>query len=145
MDLNFAQSGQPQTALPRPLAQDAVDRPPPGQRDYSAARLTRHAIDRFIERFWTGPPDERVQAESMLRQALHRCRRLGRTPASEAAAILAVYGERPLVAIFQNDTCTTVLTWPQFEPRLADFGRPNLPRKRGRMLRRLGQGDAAPD
>ena len=42
-----------------------------------------------------------------------------------------------LVAVLQGSTCLTVLTWPQFEPRLPEFGRPHLPRKRGRMLRRL--------
>jgi hypothetical protein len=47
-----------------------------------------------------------------------------------------------LVAILQDDTCTTVLTWPQFEPRLAEFGRSRLPCKKGRMLRRL-KGDAS--
>ena len=42
-----------------------------------------------------------------------------------------------LVAVFQGDSCLTVLTWPQFEPRLAEFGRAHLPRKPLRMLRRL--------
>jgi hypothetical protein len=55
---------------------------------------------------------------------------------------MALHGERVLVVILQEEACTTVLTWPQFEPRLAEFGRAHLPRKRGRMLRRLGMGDA---
>ena len=44
-----------------------------------------------------------------------------------------------MVAILQEDACSclTVLTWPQFEPRMPEFGRVRLPRKRGRMLRRL--------
>ena len=29
--------------------------PPAGQRDYSAVRLTRHALERFIERFAVAP------------------------------------------------------------------------------------------
>ena len=33
----------------------------------------------------------------------------------------------------------TVLTWNQFLPRLADFGRAKLPRKWGRVLRRLSE------
>ena len=33
----------------------------------------------------------------------------------------------------------TVLTWNQFLPRLADFGRRKLPRKWGRVLRRLSE------
>jgi hypothetical protein len=106
---------------------------PAGQRDYSAVRLTRHALDRFVERF--GAPAE--QAEAGLRAALARTRRLGRNPANDAVAVLGLHRGRVLVAILQDDACTTVLTWPLFEPRLAEFGRTRLPRKRGRMLRRL--------
>ena len=51
--------------------------------------------------------------------------------------MLALHREKVLVAIFQDDSCLTVMTWPQFEPRLHEFGRAHLPRKRGRMLRRL--------
>ena len=42
-----------------------------------------------------------------------------------------------LVAIVQQSSCLTVLTWPQFVPRLSEFGRPRVPRKWGRVLRRL--------
>jgi hypothetical protein len=42
-----------------------------------------------------------------------------------------------LVAIIQGSTCLTILTWNQFVPRLADFGRRTLPRKWGRLLRRI--------
>lgn len=113
---------------------------PKGQRDYSGLRLTRHALERFVERFWTGPavdPD-RPEVESALRAALERTRRLGRNPSTHAIAVLALVGERILVAVIQNDACLTVMTWPQFEPRLREFGRARLPRKRGRMLARLG-------
>ncbi|HEV3165117.1 MAG TPA: hypothetical protein VGZ22_13915 [Isosphaeraceae bacterium] len=106
---------------------------PTGQRDYSSARLTRHALDRFVERFGGEP----AAAEMALRMALRRTRRLGRNPENGAIAILALHGQRVLVAILQDDSCLTVLTWPQFEPRMAEFGRTRLPRKRGRMLRRL--------
>ena len=106
---------------------------PAGQRDYSAIRLTRHALERFVERFG-GAPEE---AEPALRAALSRTRRLGRNPDNGAVAVLAVHGGSVLVAILQEMACLTVLTWPQFEPRLAEFGRTRLPRKRGRMLRRL--------
>jgi hypothetical protein len=106
---------------------------PPGQRDYSEARLTRHALERFVERFGV-PPEE---AEGALRAALGRTRRLGRNPENGAVAALAMHQERVLVAIFQGDSCLTVLTWPLFEPRLAEFGRARMPRKRGRMLWRL--------
>src|SRR5215210_712669 len=106
---------------------------PAGQRDYSAVRLTRHALERFVERFGVEPG----AAEPALRAALGRTRRLGRNPANGAVAVLAVHGHRALVAILQEETCLTVLTWPLFEPRLAEFGRTRLPRKRGRMLRRL--------
>jgi hypothetical protein len=107
--------------------------PPAGQRDYSGVRLSRHALERFAERFG-GRPEA---AEADLRAALARTRRLGRNPDNGAVAALALRGERVLVAILQGDTCVTVLTWPQFEPRLPEFGRARLPRKRGRMLDRL--------
>ena len=107
--------------------------PPPGQRDYSNARLTRHALERFVERF--GVRED--AAEELLRAAFKRTRRLGRNSENGAVAVLALHGKRMLVAILQDDVCLTVLTWPQFEPRLPEFGRIRLPRKRGRMLRRL--------
>jgi hypothetical protein len=117
---------------------------PTGQRDYSGVRLTRHAMERFRERFWTGAPGAVEAAEDALRGSLARTRRLGRNPENRAIAVLAAYQGRMLVAILQDTTCTTVLTWPQFEPRLPEFGRPRLPRKRGRMLRRLIEPSPAP-
>jgi hypothetical protein len=114
---------------------------PAGQRDYSGARLTRHALERFVERFG-GEPGE---AESSLRSALARTRRLGRNPANGAVAVLAVHRGRVLVALLQDSSCLTVLTWPLFEPRLHEFGRSRLPRKRGRMLRRLVDPGTEPD
>ena len=115
---------------------------PPGQHDYGSIRLTRHAIERFLERFWEGSAES---AEPALREALSRSRRLGRNTANGAVAVLALVGDRMLVAILQNDACTTVLTWPQFEPRLPEFGRARLPRKKGRMLRRLKAQRPAPE
>jgi hypothetical protein len=106
---------------------------PKGQRDLGGARLTRHALERFVERFGVGPDE----AEATLRAVLARTRRLGRNPENDAVAVLAIYGGRPLVAVFRGESCLTVLTWPQFEPRLAEFGRPRVPRKWGRLLRRL--------
>jgi hypothetical protein len=111
--------------------------PPPGQRDHSGARLTRHALERFVERFGVDP----AEADALLRVALGRTRRLGRNPDNGAVALLAVYQDRPLVALIQDDACLTVLTWPQFDPRLAEFGRPHRPRKWGRLLRRLTDPD----
>ncbi len=107
--------------------------PPKGQRDLSDARITRHALERFVERFGASEPE----AETALRTILKRTRRLGRNPLNEAIAVLAVYQHRPIVAIFQDDSCLTVLTWPQFEPKLPEFGRAHVPRKWGRVLRRL--------
>src|SRR5437763_10370245 len=107
----------------------------PGQRDYRGVRLTRHALERFIERFGGDP----AGAEPALRAALARTRRLGRNPDNGAIAVLAVHGDRALVAILQRATCLTVLTWNQFTPRLAEFGRSHLPRKFGRVLRRLSE------
>lgn len=115
--------------------------PPTGQRDLSGSRLTRHALERFVERFAV-PAD---QADSSLRLALRRTRRLGRNPLNEAVAVLAVHRGKVLVAIFQDDSCLTVLTWPLFEPRLPEFGRTHLPRKRGRMLRRLTEPEPEPE
>jgi hypothetical protein len=111
--------------------------PPPGQRDYSAVRLTRHALDRFVERFG----GEAASAEDELRTALARTHRLGRNPLNGAVAVLAMHGDRVVVAILQDASCLTVLTWNQFLPRLPEFGRPSVPRKWSRYLRRLS--DAA--
>ena len=122
--------------------------PPPGQRDASGLRLTRHALERFAERF--GPAVEDAGSpgiEARLRQILGRTRRLGRNPENDAVALLALVDRRPMVAIVQDQACLTVLTWPQFEPRLPEFGRKRLPRKRGRFLRRLAshEGSITPD
>jgi hypothetical protein len=106
---------------------------PPGQRDYSTVRLSRHAVERFVERFSAAPE----AAPGELRYALARTRRLGRNPENGAIAVLAIHRGRALVAILQEATCLTVLTWNQFVPRLAEFGRTKLPRKWGRTLRRL--------
>jgi hypothetical protein len=109
---------------------------PPGQRDYSSVRLSRHAVERFVGRFEV-PPD---LATEELRQVLTRTRRLGRNSETGAIAVLAIYRGRTLVAILQEATCLTVLTWNQFVPRLTEFGRKKLPRKWGRTLRRLTDG-----
>jgi hypothetical protein len=109
--------------------------PPAGQRDYSEVRLTRHALERFVERFG-GDLDE---AGPALRAALARTRRLGTNPDNRAIAVLAVHQGRAVVAILQQATCLTVLTWNQFVPHLAEFGRTRLPRKWGRVLRRLSE------
>ncbi|MDG3002295.1 hypothetical protein [Paludisphaera mucosa] len=106
---------------------------PPGQRDYGTVRLSRHALERFVERFGVEPD----QAEGRLRVALRRTRRLGRNPTNGAIAILALHEGRVLVAVLQDGSCLTVLTWNQFEPRLPDFGRARVPRKWGRTLARL--------
>jgi hypothetical protein len=106
---------------------------PPGQHDYSTMRLSRHALERFVERFAAEPE----HAANDLRRVLSRTRRLGRNPENGAIAVLAIHGDRVLVAILQQATCLTVLTWNQFVPRLAEFGRTKVPRKWGRLLRRL--------
>ncbi len=106
---------------------------PAGQRDYSSIRLSRHALERFVERLG----DEPESAAELLRRVLSRTRRLGRNPESGAIAVLAVHAQRALVAIVQDSSCLTVLTWNQFVPRLGEFGRRKLPRKWRRMLDRL--------
>ena len=106
---------------------------PPGHRDYSSVRISRHAVERFVERFGAEPDS----AEELLRKVLGRTRRLGKNPENGAIAVLAVYAERVLVAILQDSACLTVLTWNQFEPRLGEFGRNKMPRKWGRLLERL--------
>jgi hypothetical protein len=102
-------------------------------RDYSSVRVSRHALERFVERFGANPES----AEESLRKVLGRTRRLGRNPQNGAIAVLAVHGDRALVAILQESTCLTVLTWNQFVPRLGEFGRTKMPRKWGRFLSRL--------
>jgi hypothetical protein len=108
---------------------------PSGQRDYSAVRLTQHALERFVERF-AADPDFAV---AEFRCVLARTRRLGRNTESRAIAVLGIYRKQVLVAILHETTCLTVLTWNQFVPRLAEFGRTKLPRKWGRLLRRLSE------
>ena len=110
---------------------------PKGQRDYSGVRLTRHALERFRERFGVAPEE----AEAALRASLSRTRRLGRNVENGAVAVLALHAGRILIAILQDESCLTVLTWPLFQPRLPDFGRARLPRKPSRMLRRLTEPD----
>lgn len=82
---------------------------------------------------------ETAQAADSLRSALRRTRRLGRNPENGAVAVLAIHADRALVVLLQETTCLTVLTWPQFVPHLAEFGRSKLPRKWGRVLRRLSE------
>ena len=72
---------------------------PPGQRDYSSVRISRHALERFVERFGAEPES----AGELLRAVLSRTRRLGRNPENGAIAVLAVHGERALVAILQDN------------------------------------------
>lgn len=107
--------------------------PPPGQRDYASIKISRHAVERFVERFEVAPE----RAEEALREALRRTRRMGRNASNGAVAVVALHEHRVVVAIIQESTCLTVLTWNQFKPKLAEFGRPKLPRKWGRTLRRL--------
>jgi hypothetical protein len=107
-----------------------------GQRDYSSVRLSRHALERFVERFAVEPE----AAANEFRCVLARMRRLGRNPANRAIAALGTYRNQVVVAIVQEATCLTVLTWNQFLPHLAEFGRRRPPRKWGRMLRRLAGG-----
>lgn len=114
---------------------------PKGQHDLSSHRITRHALERFSERFHV-PIDS---AEADLRSSLSRVRRLGHDPSNGADAYMGLHRGRVFVVIFQSTSCLTILTWPQFEPKLPSFGRPSLPRKRGRWLRRLSEDHPSPD
>jgi predicted amino acid dehydrogenase len=114
---------------------------PKGQRDYSTLRVSQHALERFVERFWTGDPTTSSEAEQSLRAVLARTRRIGRNIRNGAVAALGACGDRMLIAIIQEHTCTTVLTWRQFEPQVTEFGRTRLPRKPKRMLKRLTEPD----
>jgi hypothetical protein len=98
--------------------------------------LSRHALERFVERFAVEPE----VAANELRSVLARMRRLGRNPENRAIAALGTYCNQVIVAIVQEATCLTVLTWNQFLPHLGEFGRRRPPRKWGRMLRRLTGG-----
>ena len=95
--------------------------PPRGQRDYSTIRLSRHALERFVERFAAEPA--LAANEFPARPALARTRQPGRTPHNGAIAVLGLYRNQVMVAIMQKATCMTVLTWHQFLPLLAEFGR----------------------
>ena len=86
---------------------------PRGQRDYSTIRLSRHALERFVERFAAEP----ASAANEFRGALARTRRLGRNPHNGAIAVLGLYRNQVMVAIVQKATCMTVLTWNQFLPQ----------------------------
>src|SRR5262249_10271374 len=107
-----------------------------GLRDYSSVRLSRHALERFVERFGVEPE----AAANEFRSVLAGMRRLGRNPDNRAIAALGTYRNQVLVAIVHETTCLTVLTWNQFVPHLAEFGRRRVPRKWGRVLRRLTGG-----
>ena len=63
---------------------------PAGQRDYSSIRLSRHALERFVERFGVEPES----ADELLAKVLSRTRRLGRNPETGAIAVLAVHAQR---------------------------------------------------
>lgn len=110
---------------------------PAGQRDYRSAQVSRHALERFIERFAVDPSC----ALEEFRGVLARTRRLGRNPGNGAIAVLGLYRKQVLVVIMQEGACLTVLTWNQFSPRLPEFGRCKRPRKWGRVLRRLAGGE----
>ena len=117
------------TRIPGPgmaMAPRGTARPQLGPPDQARPGAVRRAV--------RGRPHD---AAASLRAALGRTRRLGRNASNGAIAVLALHEGRALVAILQETTCLTVLTWPQFLPRLAEFGRPRLPRKWGRTLRRL--------
>jgi hypothetical protein len=79
-------------------------------------------------------------AADEFRGVLARMRRLGRNPENRAIAAIGTYRDQVVVAIVQGATCLTVLTWNQFVPHLTEFGRRHLPRKWGRVLRRLTGG-----
>ena len=106
---------------------------PHGQRDYSTIRLSRHALERFVERFAAEPAVPQTNSAARFRAPGGS----GRNPHNGAIAVLGLYRNQVMVAIVQKATCMTVLTWNQFLPNLAEFGRGKLPRKWGRVLRRL--------
>ena len=123
-----------------------MSRKRPGERDYSEIRVSRHAIERFAERFVaralaSEPCEDEIQdlaaLEAELRGSLKRAKRLGRNPRNDAIAVLGLYRGEMLIAILQANVCATVLRWEQFEERMAEFGRNRLPKKPKRMLARL--------
>jgi hypothetical protein len=79
---------------------------PSGQRDYSAVRLTRHALERFVHRF-AAEPDF---AAAEIRRVLARTRRFGRNAENGSIAVLGIYRKQALVAILHEANCLTVLT-----------------------------------
>ena len=65
----------------------------PGQRDYSTARLTRHALERFVERFGVDPGGGRGRPPGRPWPDPSA----GRNPANEAVAVLAIHRGKVLV------------------------------------------------
>ena len=61
------------SGCPTPNGRFENDMAPKGQRDFGGIRLTRHALERFVERFDV----DAAEAEPLLRVALSRTRKLG--------------------------------------------------------------------
>ena len=100
-----------------------------------ACQVSRHAAERFKERFLANQPN---LAPDLLPD-LHGCRKLGRNQ-NGTTAYITVYGEDPLVLIEQDHVILTMMTQEQFQTVMHDFGRKRWPRKPNRWLERIRKG-----
>ena len=93
---------------------------PPGQHNYGAMRLSRHAFERFVERFRSNrstPPTIFGAVFVPNAPAQGAIRTMERSPCLLFTATARLW------LFFSTRTSLTVLTWNQFVPRLAEFGR----------------------
>lgn len=100
----------------------------------SRCQISRHAKQRFIERFPVNSESEPL--DQALAEMLGSCRKLG-VKQDGSSAYIAVCGEKPVVLIEQNQVILTFMTQDQFESVMVDFGRNRWPRKPGRWLKRI--------
>ena len=97
------------------------------------------ACPRAVRGAFRGPEPGSLHFPDELRARAGSDAPLGsRNPENGAIAVLAIYRNQVLVAILNQATCLTVLTWNQFLPRLRRVRpRPEAAGKWGRVLRRL--------
>lgn len=104
--------------------------------DLSGLHVSEHAARRFAERVdgSDGCSSERPDWSTFLRM----CRKLGTNAAGDQAFLVVLRGE-PFVLLLKGESVVTVMTLPQFESVMADFGRTGWPRRFGRWLRKIDQ------
>jgi len=102
--------------------------------DLSSLRISEHAAQRFSER--VGGSGSWSLESPGWSAFLRVCRKLGTNPAGDQAFLAILKGE-PFVLMVKGESIVTVLTLPQFETVMANFGRTGWPRRFGRWLRKI--------